>query len=300
MSDDLNRTSQLVIGTANGLHVSDGDDGAVLLAGESITAIDAAGDDLWVLAGGRHLYRIAGRTPERVASVEDDAHAICLVVHSGTVWVGGNDARLWRLVGSRLDEVTAFGDAPTSDEWHTPWGGPPDVFSMASYGDDLYVSVHVGGILRTSDGKGWKSTIDLHDDVHQVAVGPDGTVWAATGRRGLAESRDRGSTWRYHRDGLHATYLLAVAATADGVLVGASSGHAGRDGAVYRFGGQRFTRAVGLPDNFSGAVGPRQLASAGGQAAVALPSGDVYTSDDGGKKWARAATGLPGIAAITC
>ena len=244
-----------MIGTPGGLHVSHGEDRAVLLAGEPITAIDADGDDLWVLAGRRDLHRVAAGTAEQVASLEGDDRGICLGIHSGTVWVGGDRARLWRLVGSRLDEVTAFADAPTSDEWHTPWGGPPDVFSMASYGDDLYVSVHVGGIIRTSDGERWESTIDLHDDVHQVVVGPDGTVWAATGRRGLAESRDRGSTWRYHRDGLHATYLLAVAATGDGVVVGASSGHAGRDGAVYRFDGQRFTRAVGLPVDFAGAVG---------------------------------------------
>ena len=91
---------------------------------------------------------------------------------------------------------------------------------MASDGDDLYVSVHVGGILRTTDGDGWAPTIDLHDDVHQVAVGGAGTVWAATGMRGLAESGDRGGSWRYHVDGLHAHYLLAVAPFDDGVLVG--------------------------------------------------------------------------------
>jgi hypothetical protein len=297
VSHDWNTTSHLVIATSAGVHVSNGEDGAALLAGEAVTAIDGAGDDLWVLAGRRHLYRVTTGTAERVASLEGDARGTCLGVHTDTVWVGGDRAHLWRLVGSRLEEVTAFGEAPTNDEWHTPWGGPPDVFSMASYGDDLYVSVHVGGI-RTSDGEVWEPTIDLHDDVHQVAVGPDGTVWAATGRRGLAESRDRGSTWRYHRDGLHATYLLAVAASADGVLVGASSGRAGRDGAVYRFDGQRFTRGAGLSDDFAGAVGPRQLAAVGELSAVALPSGDVYMSDDGGEEWGRAETGLPGISEI--
>jgi hypothetical protein len=291
-------TSQLVIATSSGLHTPDGDDGALLLAGQPITAVGAAGDDLWILADRRHLHRVAAGTVERVASLEGDAGGICLGVHAGTVWVGGERARVWRLVGSRLEAVTTFDAAPTNDDWHTPWGGPPDVFSMASSGDDLYVSVHVGGIIRTRDGEGWASTIDLHDDVHQVAVGIDGTVWAATGRRGLAESRDRGSTWRYHRNGLHATYLLTVATTAEGVLVGASSGHAGRDGAVYRFDGHRFTRAVGLPDDLAGAVGPRRLAATGEQAAVALPNGDVYTSDDGGAEWTRAAKDLPGVSEL--
>ena len=149
------------------------------------------------------------------------------------------------------------------EEWHTPWGGPPAVFSMASDGTDLYVSVHVGGILRSADGGSWVPTIDLHDDVHQVAVGADATVWAATGRRGLAESRDRGRTWQYHTEGLHARYLLTVATVGDGVLVGASSGHAGRDGAIYRFDGRRFERCRGLPGDLHGAVGPRQLAADG-------------------------------------
>ena len=44
-----------------------------------------------------------------------------------------------------------------------------------------------------------------------------------------------------------------MAATADGVVVGVSSGHAGRDGAVYRFDGTAFTRSEGLPERMNGA-----------------------------------------------
>jgi hypothetical protein len=170
---------------------------------------------------------------------------------------------------------------------------------MGSDGTDLYVSVHVGGILRSADGGSWVPTIDLHDDVHQVAVDAAGTVWAATGRRGLAESNDRGATWRYHADGLHARYLLAVAALIDGVLVAASSGHAARDGALYRFDGARFVRCHGLPYDLNGAVGPRQLAAAGKDAVVALPNGDVYISHDGGHEWTRQVTSLRGISEVT-
>ena len=92
MSHDPNTTSQLVIGTSGGLHVSNGEARAVLLAGEPITAIYAAGDDLWVLAGRRHLHRVAAGAIERVASLEGDARGICLGVHAGTVWVGGDRA----------------------------------------------------------------------------------------------------------------------------------------------------------------------------------------------------------------
>ncbi len=170
---------------------------------------------------------------------------------------------------------------------------------MTSDGTDLYVSVHVGGILRSADGESWTPTIDLHVDVHQVTVTPDGTVWAATGTGGLAESGDRGTTWRHHTAGLHARYLLAVAAVSNGVLIGASSGHAGRDGALYRFDRHGFVRCRGLPDNFNGAVGPRQLAGDGNQAVVALPNGDIYASHDGGFEWARLATGFAGVSEVT-
>ena len=176
-------------------------DGADPFDGARITAVHADAGGLWVLVAKRDLYRLDGDSPELVASLEEAA-GTCLGSHDGSVWIGGDPAALWRLRGERLERVVSFDGAPTHEAWHTPWGGPPAVFSMASDGTDLYVSVHVGGILRSGDGTSWTPTIDLHDDVHQVAVGPDGTVWAATGMRGLAESNDRGETWRYHTRGL--------------------------------------------------------------------------------------------------
>lgn len=169
----------------------------------------------------------------------------------------------------------------------TPWGGPPDVFSLASNGDDLYVSVHVGGILHSDDGgQTWRATIDLHDDVHQVAVDVDGTVWAATGRRGLARSTDLGRTWQHLAAGLHATYLLTVAITDAGVLVSAQSGHAGSDTAVYLLDGDRFEPVTGLPVRLSG-VSPRHLASSGLTAALVTDDGALHLSHDGGRTWHR-------------
>jgi hypothetical protein len=119
-----------------------------------------------------------------------------------------------------------------------------------------------------------------------VVVARDGTVWAATGERALAESHDRGASWDFHTGGLHATYSLVLAITSAGVLAGASSGHAGRDGAVYLFDGSQFRRVEGLPGSLNGAIGPRQIASDGGShAALIAPGGAVYASDDGGREW---------------
>jgi hypothetical protein len=94
-------------------------------------------------------------------------------------------------------------------------------------------------------------------------------------------------------------YALAVAATADGVLVGVSSGHAGRDGAVYRFDGTAFTRSEGLPERMNGAVGPRRLAALDDFAAVALPGGDLHRSDDRGRSWTRLAEQVPRVSDVT-
>jgi photosystem II stability/assembly factor-like uncharacterized protein len=161
--------------------------------------------------------------------------------------------------------------------------------------------VHVGGILRSSDGgRSFTPTIDREEDVHQVVTDAEGGLWAATGRSGLAHSVDRGESWSFHTDGLHAPYALAVATLDDAVLVGVSSGHSGRDGALYRFDGRGFERcADGLPAAFDGAVSPRQLAGAGRVAAVALPSGDVHVSTDGGRVWSRVATALAGVSELS-
>jgi hypothetical protein len=289
-------THHPAVGTAHGLRMV-GTTATDPVGGAPVTAVHVDGATLWVLTSGRDLWRVADGHADVVASLESGATASCVGTHGGAVFVGGDEARLWHLARDRFEEVASFQDAPTRAEWHTPWGGPPAVFSMASDGTDLYVSVHVGGILRSADGAAWAPTIDLHDDVHQVAVGPDRTVWAATGSRALAVSSDRGATWRYHSEGLHGHYLLAVAVVADGVLVAASSGHAGRDGAIYRFDGGRFTRGRGLPA-MDGAVGPRQLAATGQHAVVALPNGDLYASHDAGQEWSLLATGLEGVSEV--
>ena len=290
------QTQQPVIATASGVRRLDG--GMLDASPEtSITSIHAGDDAVWVLVARRDLYRLDDGTSQLIARLDEPAGGV-IGTHRGDVWVGGSDARVWRLDGGALTEVTSFQAAPTHDEWHTPWGGPPDVFSFASDGTHLYVSVHVGGILRTTDGMHWTPTIDLHGDVHEVAVAEDGTVWAATGMSGLAESRDHGATWRYHTRGLHATYALAVAPLPDGALVAVSSGHAAEDGGVYRFDGERNIRCEGLPSDLRGAVGPRRIATAGDRAVVALPDGDVYISEDAAVTWNRAAEGIGAVAQL--
>lgn len=273
----------VLIAAEDGLH--HGGRPAEHLVGRSVTAVTATDPTAaWALVDGTDMVRVTPDGTEEVARLID-GRGLCIHEHRGTVFVGGKDARLWRLEGGDLVRVASFDEAPTREQWTTPWGGPPDVFSMASHGDDLYVSVHVGGILRSADdGRTWQATIDLHNDVHQVVVDDDGAVWAATGRRGLAHSTDKGRTWQYFADGLHATYLLSVAVTDTWVLVSAQSGHAGSDTAVYLFDGNHFEPVTGLPTPLSG-VSPRRLAAGGAHAALVTDDGAIYLSEDGGRTW---------------
>ena len=289
-------TDRLIVATSRGLTAPGGE--LETLDGLAVTALHSTPDVAWVVVGGRHLHRLEGLHRMLVASL-DDVVATCVVEHGGDVFVGGAEAGLWRLDGSELEPVESFREAPTRERWHTPWGGPPDVYSMASNGDDLYVSVHVGGILRSSDGgRSWHPTIDLDVDVHQVVTEGDGGLWAATGSRALAHSTDRGATWDFHSAGLHAGYLLAVAVGSDSVLVGASSGPHADDGALYHFTDGRFERCTDIPADLGGAISPRHIAAQGTDAVVALPGGDVYTSADSGRTWTRVASGLPGVSGV--
>jgi hypothetical protein len=291
--------SMLVVATADGLRLPNRAEPE--LRGRRIGSLAIDGNAVWAVIDSVELHRVTLDGSAQHVATLDDGTATCMHVHHDTVFVGGDDAALWRLGDGALDAVESFLGAPTRAEWSTPWGGPPSVLSMASHGDDLYVGVHVGGILRSADdAASWSDTIDLHVDVHEVVTDADGTVWAATGERAVARSRDRGASWEFHTDGLHATYSLALAITSAGVLAGASSGHAGRDGVVYLFDGSRFAPVEGLPDRLGGAVGPRQIAAVGEHAALVAPGGAVYASDDGGRRWHRIEqfTGATSIALV--
>jgi photosystem II stability/assembly factor-like uncharacterized protein len=170
---------------------------------------------------------------------------------------------------------------------------------MSEWDDDLYVNVHVGGILRTDDrGEHWMPTIDIDADVHQVATA-EGLVLAACAG-GLAVSEDRGTTWILRADGLEASYSRAVAVCGDGVLVSASSGPRGGRSAVYRgtLAGGGFERCRdGLPEWFDDNIDSMCLDALpdGSFAAFGTSDGQLFGSFDAGSSWTELASGLPVI-----
>lgn len=272
------------------------------LHGADVTTLAAAADGgFWALVRHRHIYRISRGQAEAVAKLEKPEVGWCLLEHQGSLFIGTDNAALFELREGALRRVAGFDETEGRSEWWQPPGRrPATTWTLAADADHLFVNVHVGGVLRSRDrGASFTPTIDLNDDVHEVSVGPDRQLLAATGQKGLASSADAGASWSHHDSGLFARYLSCVTATDEGALVIASSGYASGDDTLYRFDGATFERCtVGIPAPLGGSMSARQLVANGRTAAVATPGGQLYMSKDGGRSWALATEGLPEVRAI--
>ncbi len=286
--------ADVLVGTVDGLHRIGGD---VQFAARKVIALARANGDWLALLDGTTLWRGDGGGDWQEVAAVGGPPATCLVPVEHGALVGTAEAHLVRVDDDGSAQVVAgFEKAEGREGWYTPWGGPPDTRSLAVAPDGtLFANVHVGGILRSSDGgETWAPTIDVDTDVHQVAA-QGGAVLAASAY-GLGESADGGVTWGMVTDGLHATYLRAVARAGEDVLVSASTGPGGDRSAVYRRerGAGPFERCrEGLPEWLGGNVDTGWLAADGSTVAFATADGTVYTSGDGGKTWEVLARGLP-------
>jgi len=293
---------RILVGTEEGL-VELGAPRPPHLAGHAITALAGDGPRLWVLVDGRTVWR--ADTTEAWAPVVEvpGVEATCLLPTPEGVLVGTAGARLLRLAGGALAPIAAFEAVEGRAAWFTPWGDPPDTRSLArDAAGALFVNVHVGGVVRSTDGgRRWQPTLDIETDVHQVLADPrvPGRVLAAAAV-GFVVSDDGGATWRTETDGLHARYGRAVALVEGAVLLAVSTGPGGRRAALYRreTAGATFERCrAGLPEWFGDNVDTHCLAGAGTTAALGTGDGRVFRSDDAGRSWTLAAKGL---APVTC
>jgi hypothetical protein len=288
----------IFIATDNGLPTFDHDDRTLDMAheGRSVTALGRMDAGVWAILDEAELWHTAESGWTHLTDLDDGLRATCVAGIRGDVFVGTSEARLFRLAGETLEPVPAFDEAGGRESWYTPWGGPPDTRSLANWDDDIYVNVHVGGILRSDDGGAmWTPTVDIDADVHQVTTA-EGLILAACAG-GLAVSTDRGATWTVRTDGLDARYSRAVAVCGDAVLVSASNGPRGGNAAVYR-GGHRsgaFERCTeGLPASFDDNIDTYCLDALpdGSFAAFGTSDGSVYRSTDQGEHWEELASGL--------
>jgi len=290
---------RFLVATREGLHRFDdqGRPGEVQHLGRSVTAVAPVRSDLWTVVDGSQIWHGAGTEWRHVADL-DRSRATCLASIDEDVFVGSSEARLFRIGGETLEPVSAFDGAEGRSTWYTPWGGPPDTRSIANWDYDMYVNVHVGGILRSRDrGETWTPTIDVDADVHQVTTA-EGLVLAACAG-GLAASADRGATWSFRTEGLEARYSRAVAVCGEAVLVSSSNGPRGGRAAVYRadLAGGTFERCLAGPGWFDDNIDTYCLDALpdGSFAAFGTSDGRVYASADAGSTWDELASGLPPV-----
>jgi len=168
----------------------------------------------------------------------------------------------------------------------------------------IYVNVHVGGVLRSTDrGVTWRPLLDIEHDVHQVYAPAErpGLVLVAA-FDGFGVSWDGGETWTWQNDGLHAHYCRAVALAGDTVILSASAGHHGRRAALYRRllrGEGAFERCEsGLPAWFSDNIDTGCVAADGAAVAIGSEDGCVFFSTDAGRRWESVAKGLAPVRAV--
>ena len=295
--------TRIVVATVDGIHTLDagGAVGPTEHTGRSVTGLARARDEFLAVLDASEVWRSTGPEWSHVADLPDP-RATCITAIGDEVFVGSAEARLFRLSDGSLVPVEAFDRAPGRDRWYTPWGGPPDTRSIANWDDDVYVNVHVGGIVRTEDdGATWTPTIDVDDDVHHVTTA-EGLVLAATAG-GLAVSADRGDSWTFRSEGLESPYSRAVAVCGDLLLVSASNGPRGGNAGVYRAPIDRgaFERCrVGLPDRFEDNVDTYCLDALpdGSFAVFGTSDGSLFASSDQGASWERLVGSLPSISRV--
>lgn len=296
--------STVIVGTADGLLFVDSEQ-QVELEGKSITALAANTDGWWVIVD-RHSvwHRNAAGQWYQVAAV-DNLQLNCILPIAETVLVGTSEAHLLRITNGSIERINCFEQVQGREEWYTPWGGPPDVRSMAvGQSGELYVNVHVGGVLRSLDqGQSWQPTIDFHADVHEVRTVPEhpDLVLAATAE-GLAISQDKGNTWSFDRANLHAAYARAIAVSGETILMTASLGPHGGKAAIYRrplFQSGAFEKCTqGLPEWFSDNINTGTLATSGNLAAFGTRDGQIFRSDNAGLTWKQVAADLAPISCL--
>ena len=283
----------LLAGTSKGLWLLDAQP-RLELEGFAINAIAPSNDGLWAIVNRNSIWHrnLDGKW-HQVTSTEN-LRLNCILPIGETVLVGTSEAHLMELVENRLQPIDSFEQAEGREEWYTPWGGLPDVRSLAvGTAGERYVNVHVGGILRSHDhGHSWQPTLDMHADVHEVRTLDDhpGLVLAATAQ-GLAISKDRGESWEFDRANLHATYARAIAVSGDTLLMSVSLGPSGAKAALYRRHLEQpgtFAKCDrGLPECFSSNIDTGCLAASGGVAAFGTQDGQIFCSNDAGSTWER-------------
>lgn len=188
-----------------------------------------------------------GQTRRIDTGVDEPIESLLILADSRSptpdILLGTQGAHLHRLRQQTAERIAAFDALDCREQWHTPWGGPPAVRSLADSPDGwVYADIHVGSIMRSPDGgRTWRPAAgQLNQDVHQVATCPvePRRVYANTARA-FYVSEDHGQSWLHRADDLGCRYGRAVAVCpydGDLALASVSDGPHGENvhGQLYR------------------------------------------------------------------
>lgn len=271
------------------------------LQGIPITALHATHDGIGVILNKSSVHFC--HNDGEVIETEKSAETLTSLYHwQGDLIVGTYKAHLMRVKNRRFELVQSFENAPQRDKWFTPWGDPPSVRSMSSNTKDLYVNIHVGGVVRSTDSGTWEQLVDIDVDVHQVLIpNPEGNrVLVATGMAGLGESQDGGKTWSFSSTGMHSTYCRAIAVSEENVFISCADGPNGQHATIYSraLDASRetpFKRCDLEPVWFDDNINTYCLQAYGTDVAFGTRMGEVYVSRDRGSEWYQVIVGLPAI-----
>ena len=274
--------SSVLIAAQDGLHR---DGVLVALEGRDVTALARASHGWMAVTNRSEVHDVdpgfattsLGMATEQIDSVAS---------FEGRPVIGAGDARL-KIVHEEMHRDVPFDTAPGRSTWYTPWGGPPAVRSLDQGPDGLrWVNVHVGGVL-VDDGSGWRPTMDIDNDVHQVIADPvrPASAWAAAAI-GLGWTTDGGASWSWTDEGMHASYARAVAVTGETVFVSGSDGPGGRNARLYRgvAGGPLEPCAGPYKEN----IDTGWVTASEDTVAFLTPNGKVMVSSDLGTTWEEA------------
>lgn len=254
-----------------------------------------------------------GKVEPQSVMLDADKTRLYLGTNPPAIYERGQNGNHWFLVC----DLTRLSFAK---EWYTPWGGTPAVRSMAPKPDapgNFYANIHVGGIIKTSDGgHTWEQINNgLELDVHQVAtnISAPNRVYAATAN-GFYLSENQGNTWIKRNCGLHNLYTRGIAIHAnnpDIILLSGSPtsppGWRGENGAQFSLfytcnGGLNWEQindgfGTSIPDVIDTNCIAFSMTNKDA-AMFSLHSGVIFASDNYKKSWRQVAHDLPTINSI--
>ncbi|MCC7265673.1 MAG: hypothetical protein IT369_24460 [Candidatus Latescibacteria bacterium] len=308
----------MLIATNNQVHaLVEGHEGAppalVFSSSESITALEEGWQVSAVAAGGE-IALLEGRQVRWLAAgIAEPIESLLLVGEEPLrLLVGTEGPHLYRLAdeGRPACRLESFAELECRHKWHTPWGGPPAVRSLARRGDWLYADIHVGSIVRSPDrGCSWEPVQPgINEDVHQVATSAvlEERLYANTAEA-VYISEDRGRSWIHRDQGLATQYGRAIAVhprDPDCLLASVSRGPGEEvEGRLYRSddAGRTWTQVrEGFPEITRANIDTFQVIFSTGGTAWAAVEDTLYRSADRGVNWERVWQAPEPIRLLSC